>query len=52
MIQCIAYHVHQWIGEFFDDGPVQFDLLALGLHFDLLTELACEISHQAGHAPE
>src|SRR6266566_2749506 len=40
MIHGIAHHVHQRIGELLDDGAVELDIIAHGLHLHVLIELA------------
>ncbi len=52
VIERVAHHVHQRIGELFDDGAVEFDIVALRFHHDVLAELAREIAHETLHAAE
>ena len=52
MIQRISNHVHQRVGQFFDDRAVEFDFAADRFQFDPLSELAREIAHQPRHAAE
>src|SRR5262249_42976146 len=40
VIQGIPDHVHQRIAEFLNNTAVQFDVVALSLHFNLLAKLA------------
>ena len=52
MIEGVANHVHQGIGEFFDNGAVQFDFVTAGFQLDALTELARKVANQACHFAE
>jgi hypothetical protein len=52
VIQRVAHHVHQRIGQFFDDGPVELDMVALRFHLDGFAEVPRQISRQALHTAE
>lgn len=47
MIDGIAHHVHQGVGEFLGDRLVQFDVVAAGDEFDLFAHLAREVANEA-----
>jgi hypothetical protein len=40
VIKRVPDHVHQWIGKFLDDIAIEFNLFALSLELNLLTEFS------------
>ena len=52
MIHGVANHMHERIGQLFDDGAIQFDLVTLGFHPHWLAELPRKVTDQPRHPAE
>ena len=52
MIDGVADHVHQRIGQFFDHVAVEFGIFAAQFQIGLFARLSRQIPNQAGHASE